>query len=146
MRVFCVFLALVKLSYGEVFSSFVEKVTGLVFQSFKIPSTGYSLMSCCSNFFGNQHWDACICLWQLTGDLLFMVPSIQVACWLAHCVLIGSLAELLFSFSHAECAGIFSDGWCYYWQVDIINGYRLGFKSPLWYLTFSWFSTKNEVM
>jgi hypothetical protein len=27
-----------------------------------------------------------------------MVPSIQVACLLAYCVLIGSLAELLFSF------------------------------------------------
>jgi hypothetical protein len=27
-----------------------------------------------------------------------MVPSIQVACLLAHCLLIGSLAELLFSF------------------------------------------------
>ncbi len=27
-----------------------------------------------------------------------MVPSIQVACLLVHCVLIGSLAELLFSF------------------------------------------------
>jgi hypothetical protein len=27
-----------------------------------------------------------------------MVPSIQVACLLAHCVLIGSLAELLLSF------------------------------------------------
>jgi hypothetical protein len=27
-----------------------------------------------------------------------MLPSIQAACLLAHCVLIGSLAELLFSF------------------------------------------------
>ncbi len=35
-----------------------------------------------------------------------MVPSIQVACLLAYCVLIGSFAELLFSFLHAECAGI----------------------------------------
>ncbi len=35
-----------------------------------------------------------------------MVPSIQVARLLAYCVLIGSLAELLFSFLHAECAGI----------------------------------------
>jgi hypothetical protein len=34
----------------------------------------------------------------MTGDLLFMVPSIRVACLLAYCVLIGSLAELLFSF------------------------------------------------
>jgi hypothetical protein len=35
----------------------------------------------------------------LTGDLLFIVvPSIQVARLLAYCVLIGSLAELLFSF------------------------------------------------
>ncbi len=39
-----------------------------------------------------------MCLCQLTGDLLFMVPSIQVVRLLAHCVLIGSLAELLFSF------------------------------------------------
>jgi hypothetical protein len=34
----------------------------------------------------------------MTGDLLFMVPSIRVARLLAYCVLIGSLAELLFSF------------------------------------------------
>ncbi len=73
------------------------KETSLVFQSSKVPSKGDSLMSCCSNFFHNWHWDACICLWQLTGDLLFMVSSIQVAHLLAHCVLIGSLAELLFS-------------------------------------------------
>ncbi len=32
----------------------------------------------------------------MTGDLLFMVPSIQVARLLAYCVLI--VAELLFSF------------------------------------------------
>jgi hypothetical protein len=34
----------------------------------------------------------------MTGDLLFMVSSIQVAHLLAHCVLIGSLAELSFCF------------------------------------------------
>ncbi len=69
-----------------------------------------------------------------------MVSSIQVACLSAHCVLIGSLAELLFSFhmqsvlaflqmvdAHAECAGIFADGWCYHWEGDVINGYCLGF-------------------
>ncbi len=33
MRVFYVFLSLGKLGYGEVFSSFVEKVTGLVLSS-----------------------------------------------------------------------------------------------------------------
>ncbi len=100
MRVSCgVFLALGKLCYGEVFSSFVERRPALFFQSSKVPSTGNSIMSCCSNFFDNQHWDAaCICLWQLTGDLLFVVSSIWVAHLLAHCVLIGSLAELLFSF------------------------------------------------
>ncbi len=74
------------------------KETGLVFQSSKVPSKGNSLMSCCSNFFDHWHWDACICLWQLTGDLLYMVPSIRVAQLLAYCVLIGSFAELLFSF------------------------------------------------
>ncbi len=74
------------------------KETGLVFQSSKVPTKGNLLMSCCSNFFDNWHWDACIRLWQLTGDLLFMVSSIWVARLLAYCVLIGSLAELLFSF------------------------------------------------
>jgi hypothetical protein len=34
----------------------------------------------------------------LTGDLLVMALSIRVAHLLRHCVLVGSLAELLFSF------------------------------------------------
>ncbi len=34
----------------------------------------------------------------MTGDLLVIALNIQVARLLAHCVLIGSLAELLFSF------------------------------------------------
>ncbi len=121
------------------------KETGLGFQSSKVPSTGDSLMSCCSNFFDGRHWDACICFWQLTGDLLFMVSSIWVAHLLAHCVLIGSLAELLFSFCMQSVLAFFADG-CYHWQCDVINGYCLGFKSPLRYLTLSWFSTKIEVM
>ncbi len=92
------FFTLGKLGYSEVFSSFVERRPAYFFQSSKVPSKGDSLMSCCSNFFDDWHWDACICFWQLTGDLLFMVPSIRVARLLAHCVLIGFLAELLFSF------------------------------------------------
>ncbi len=98
MRVFCVFFALGKLGYGEVFSSFFEKRPAYFFQPCKVSSKSHSLISCCSNFFDDWHWDACICLWQLTGDLLFMVPCIRVAHLLVHCVLIGSLAELLFSF------------------------------------------------
>ncbi len=41
-----------------------------------------------------------IVIWQLTGDLLFLslVSSVRVACLLAFCVLIGSLAILSFSF------------------------------------------------
>ncbi len=62
-----------------------------------MPSRGNSWMSCCSNFFDNWHGDACICLWQMTGDLLFMVPSIRAACLLAYCVLI-TLAELYLGF------------------------------------------------
>ncbi len=103
-------------------------------------------MSRCSNVFDKRHWDACICLWQLTGDLLFLVSSIQVAYLLAHCVLIGSLAELLFSFCMHSVLVFFADGWCYHWQGVVINGYRLGFESLLQYLTLSWFSTKNEVV
>ncbi len=74
------------------------KETGLIFQSSKMPSAGNSLMSCCSNFFGDWHWDACICLWQSTGDLLDIALSIWVARLLAYCVRVGSLAELLLSF------------------------------------------------
>ncbi len=103
LRVSCVFLALGKLRYGKVFSSFVERKRALFFQSSKVPSKGNSLMSCCIIFFDNWHWDACICLWQLTRDLLFMVSSIQIARLLAHCVLIGSLAELLFAFACRVC-------------------------------------------
>jgi hypothetical protein len=146
MRVFCVFFILGKLGYGEVFSSFDERRPAYFFQPSKVPSRGNSLMSCCSNFFDDWHWDACSCLWQLTGDLLVMVPSIQVACLLAHCVLIGSLAELLFSFCMQNVLAFFADGWCYQWQGDIINGYCLGFKSPLQYLTLSWCSAKNKVI
>ena len=91
------------------------KLTGLVFQSSKVPSKGNSLMSCCSNFFDDWHWDACICFWQLTGDLLFMVSSIQVAHLLAHCVLIGSLAELSFSFCMQSVLAFLH-------MVDVITG------------------------
>jgi hypothetical protein len=42
----------------------------------------------------------------MTGDLLFMVPSIQVARLLGYCVFIDSLAELYLAFLHAECAGM----------------------------------------
>jgi hypothetical protein len=45
----------------------------------------------------------------------FMVPSIRVAHLLAYCVLIGSLAELLFSFLHAGCAGMLQ-------MVEVITG------------------------
>jgi hypothetical protein len=39
-----------------------------------------------------------------------MVPSIQVARLLVHCVLIGSLAELLFSFCMQNVLVFFADG------------------------------------
>jgi hypothetical protein len=51
----------------------------------------------------------------LTGDLLFIVPSIQVASLLVHCVLIGSLAELLFSFHMWSVLAFFQ-------MVDAITG------------------------
>jgi hypothetical protein len=56
-------------------------------------------MRSCSNFFDKDwHLDACICLWQLTGDLLLsLVSSIRVARLLVHSVLLGSLAKLSFS-------------------------------------------------
>jgi hypothetical protein len=48
MKVSCVFLALGKLGYGEVFSSFVERRLAQFFHSSKVPSKSSSLMSCCS--------------------------------------------------------------------------------------------------
>jgi hypothetical protein len=47
MRVFCVFLALGKLGYGEVLSSFVERKLAYFLQSSKVLSKGDSLMSYC---------------------------------------------------------------------------------------------------
>ncbi len=44
-----------------------------------------------------------------------MVSSIQVAHLLAHCVLIGSLAELLFSFRMQSVLA-------FLWMVDAITG------------------------
>jgi hypothetical protein len=53
--ILCVFFELGKLGYSEVFSSFVEKRLAQFFKSSKVPSTGDSLMSCCSNFFDDWH-------------------------------------------------------------------------------------------
>jgi hypothetical protein len=74
------------------------------------------------------------------------VSRIQVARLLAHCVLIGSLVELLFSFCMQSVLAFLQ-------MVDAITGkvmssmvIVLAFKSPLRYLSLSWCSTKNEVM
>ncbi len=81
---------------------------------------------------------------QLTGDLLVMAISIQVAHLLAHCVHVGSLAELLFSFRMRSMLVLLQ-------MVDAIIGevissmvFALALK--VHYLTLSWFCTKNEVM
>ncbi len=96
----------------------------------------------CSNFVDGLHLDACNCVWQLTGDLLFVL-SIQVA--LLACVLIGSLAKLSFSFCRQSLLA--SCRWLML-SLAMWSHQRLlfGFKSPLQYLTLLWFSTKNEVM
>jgi hypothetical protein len=58
-----VFLALGKLGYGEVFSSFVERRLAKLFQSPRVLSKSNSLMRSCSKFFDkDQHLDACISL------------------------------------------------------------------------------------
>jgi hypothetical protein len=74
---------------------------------------------------------------------LFLVSSVQVA--RLACVLIGSLAKLSSSFCKqsvlAPCRWLMLSlaRWSHQWLL-------FGFKGPLWYLTLSWFSTKNEVM
>ncbi len=74
---------------------------------------------------------------------LSLVSSVQVA-HLA-CVLIGSLAKLSSSFCKQSVLA--PHRWLMLslarWSHQLL---LFGFKGPLWYLTFSWFSTKNEVM
>ncbi len=72
-----------------------------------------------------------------------MVLSIQVARLLAHCVLVSSLAELLFSFRMQSMLAFLQ-------MVDAIIGevissmvIALALKV---HLTLSWFGTKNKVM
>ncbi len=120
--------ALGKLGCGEVFSSLIkgDRLSFSCHLKCRHEATHYWVA--CSNFFDSRHQDACIYLWQLTGDLLFyMVPSIQVAHLLVYCVLISSLAELYLAFAWGMCWHV-ADGWSYHWQGDIINGYGLGFK------------------
>ncbi len=97
--ILCVFsTGKARLWWGILFLCWKE--TGLVFQSPKVPSKSNLLMRRCSNFFDDRHLHACICFWQLTGDLLFLslVSSTQIACLLAYCVLLSSLAKLSLSF------------------------------------------------
>ncbi len=103
-------------------------------QPSKVPSRGNSLMSAAvtSLTIGTEMLVFVFDKW--LEICFFMVPSIRVARLLAYCVLIGSLAELYLAFCIGMCWHV-ADGWSYHWQGDIINDYRLGFKSPLQYLT-----------
>ncbi len=74
---------------------------------------------------------------------LFLVSSLQVAHLV--CVLIGSLAKLSSRFCKrsvlAPCRWLMLS--LARWSHQL---FLFGFKGPLWYLTLSWFSTKNEVI
>jgi hypothetical protein len=62
-------------------------------------------------------------------------------------VLIGSLAEMLYlAFAGRVCWHFLQMVDAITWQGDVINGYHLGFKSPLQYLPLLLFYTKNKVM
>ncbi len=146
MKLSCVSLTLGKLGHGVLFIPFIERRPVYFSSHLRCNSQKITHIKwrSCSNFFDGLHLDACSCLWQLTGDLLFsLVSTIQVA-HLA-CVLIGSLAKLLFSSCKqsvlAPCRWLMLSlaRWSHQWLL-------FGFKSPLKYLTLSWFSTKNEVM
>ncbi len=135
-----------KLSHGMLFISFIERRSAYFSSHLRCCQKATHIKwRSCSNFFDSLHLDACNCLWQLTVDLLFLslVSSVQVA-HLA-CKLIGSLAKLLSSFCKhsvlARCRWLMLSlaRWSHQW-------FLFGFKSPLGYLTLSWFSTKNEVI
>jgi hypothetical protein len=95
-------------------------------------------------FFDGLHIDACKCVWQSTGGLLFSLVSSNQVARLA-CVLIASLAKLSSSFCKwsvlAPCRWLMVSlaRWSHQWL-------SFGFQSPLWYLNLSWFITRNEVM
>ncbi len=139
----CVSLTLGKLGHGVLLIPFIEMR----------PAYFSSHLSCrqkathikwrsCSNVFDSLHLDACNCVWQLTWDMLFCA-SVQIA--RIGCVLIGSLAKLSCSFGKwgvlvpRRWLMLSLARWLHHWL-------SFGFKSPLQYLTLSWFSTKNEVM
>ncbi len=67
-----------------------------------------------------------------------MALSIRVALLLVHCVLVGSLAELLFSCMRIMLA--------FLQMVDAIMGKVISSMVIALDLTLSWFGTKNEVM
>ncbi len=139
----CVSLTLGRLGHSVLFTPFIERRPAYFSSHLRCRQKAtHILWRSCSNFFGGLHLDACNCVWQLTGDLLYVL-SIQVA--LLACVLIGSLAKLSFSFCKRNLLA--SRRWLML-SLAMWSHQRLsfGFKSPLRYLTLSWFSTKNEVM
>ncbi len=143
VRVSCVSLTLGKLGHGVLFMPFIEKRLAYFSSHLRCRQKATHIKwRSCSNFFNGLHLDACNCVCQLTGDVLFVL-SIQVA--LLACVLVGSLAKLSISFCKqsllASCRwlmlslAMWSDQWL-----------SFGFKGPLQYLTLLWFSTKKVVM
>ncbi len=139
----CVSLTLGKLGHGLLFIPFIERRLAYFSSHLRCRQKAtHTKQRSCSNFFDSLHLDACNCVWQWTWDLLFVL-SIQVA--LLACVIIGSLAKLSFSFCKQSLLASWRwlmlslARWSHQWL-------SFGFKSPLQYLTLSWFSTKNEVM
>ncbi len=139
----CVFLTLGRLGHGVLFTPFIERRPAYFSSHLRCrQKTTHIKWRSCSNFCDGLHLDACNCVWQLNEDMLFVL-SIQVA--LLACVLIGSLAKLSFSFCRrsllASCRWLMLS--LAMWSHQRLS---FGFKSPIWYRTLSWFSTKNEVM
>ncbi len=140
---FCVSLTLGKLSHGVLLIPFIGRRLAYFSSHLRCHQKATHIKwRSCSNFFDCLHFDACNCVWHLTGDLQFVL-SIQVA--ILACVLIGSLAKLSFSFCKRSLLA--SRRWLMLslamWSHQWLS---FGFKSPLQYLMLSWFSIKNEVM
>ncbi len=139
----CVFSTLGRLGHGVIFTPFIERRPAYFSSHLRCHQKATHIKwRSCTNFYDSLHLDACNCVWQLTGDLLFCA-SVQIA-WIA-CGLIGSLARLASSFCKQSVLA--SRRWLMLSLARWTNQWlSFGFKSPLQYLTLSWFSTKNEVM
>ncbi len=140
MRISCVSLTLGKLSHGVLFLPFIERRPAHFSSHLRWrQKANHIKWRSCSNFFDGLYLDACNLTIDWRSAFCAGIQVVRLAC-----VLISSLAK---SSSFCKRSVLASCRWLMLslarWSHQWLS---FGFKSPLRYLTLSWFSTKNEVM